>query len=368
MGTMKKLLLCLGVMAVLTQSAFAFRPSGWVYFNWPWAFESATGDWHWFKTNDTQWVNGFTAGGWRKMPASALTTGWSFHGWPYAYYPANGSWYYINEVDTQWVVNMRSGAWSRFGTPAGMVRIPGGTNAGTDPDSGAYSLTVTAFCMDRYEVTKTLWDEVRTWGIANGYSFDNTGLVKAANHPVHSVSWYDCVKWCNARSQKEGRPAVYTSGGAVYKTGQSNNVVQASVAGYRLPTDVEWEYAARGGLSGRRFPWGNTITHSYANYNSVSTYSYDVSPTRGYHPSYSMGGNPYTSPVGAFAANGYGLFDMSGNVWEWCFDWYPGFVGTSRVFRGGSWDDLARHCRVAGRYDGGPASHGNSTGFRTVLP
>ncbi len=81
------------------------------------------------------------------------------------------------------------------GTPVhgGMVLIPGGTNSGTDPDFGAYSLTVSSFYMDRYPVTKALWDEVYNWAIANGYSFDNVGSGKAANHPVHTINWYDAV-------------------------------------------------------------------------------------------------------------------------------------------------------------------------------
>ena len=75
-----------------------------------------------------------------------------------------------------------------------MALIPAGSNSGTDPDTGAYSLKVSAFYMDRYEVTKVLWDEVYAWAVAHGYSFDHTGSGKAANHPVHTVNWYDCVK------------------------------------------------------------------------------------------------------------------------------------------------------------------------------
>ena len=250
--------------------------------------------------------------------------------------------------------------------PPGMVLIPAGINSGTDPEYGAYSLTnVVAFCMGATEVTKAKWDEVYAWAMANGYGFDEVGSGKELSHPVQGVNWFDCVKWCNASSVKEGRTPCYTYSGSVYKTGRNTPACNFSANGYRLPTKTEWVYAARGGLNGKRFPWGDTITHSQANYYSVSFLNYDVSPTRGFHPTYSTGGisgEPYTSPVGSFAANGYGLFDMAGNVFEWCWD----ATDTFRYFLGGSW-----YQRASGALCGSPTanspSYGSSDrGFRAV--
>jgi formylglycine-generating enzyme required for sulfatase activity len=259
--------------------------------------------------------------------------------------------------------------------PAQQVLVPAGTNSGTDPDAGAYSLTnVSAFYMDNFEVTKALWDAVKNWSDSNGYAYDNIGSGKGTNHPVQGVNWYDCVKWCNARSQQDGlTPVYYTDAGytLIYKSGQVNALyVNSAVTGYRLPTDVEWQYAARGGVSGQRFPWSdaNTIQHTRANYmsESIDPFAYDTSATRNYHPTYTTGNQPYTSPVGAFAPNGYGLYDVAGNVSEWCFDWYPDFENQYRIVRGGSWYDTADACRVAERRLASPNSVSFSKGFRTV--
>jgi formylglycine-generating enzyme required for sulfatase activity len=249
--------------------------------------------------------------------------------------------------------------------PQGMVLIPAGTNSGTDPDFGAYSLTVDSFYMDATEVTKGQWDTVYSWAVANGYSFDNAGSGKASNYPVHWVNWYDCVKWCNARSQMDGKTPCYTVSGSTYKTGQSSPDCDLDAGGYRLPTSDEWEYAARGGLSGKRFPWGDTINHSKANYGANgSMYSYDTSPytARTYHPSYDDGGYPYTSPAGSFSSNGYGLYDMAGNVWEWC----DTSSGSLRLFRGGCWYDLAAYVRCGYESASLPAVADHDGGFRSV--
>jgi formylglycine-generating enzyme len=280
--------------------------------------------------------------------------------------------------------------------PSGMALIPAGTFVMGDtfdefdrPASHpCHSVYVGAFYMDRFEVTKGLWDEVHQWATNHGYNFNHGGTGKAANHPVHVVSWYDMVKWCNARSEKEGLlPAFYTSAAQtkVYRTG-SLNVRNDWVnwnAGYRLPTEVEWEKAARGGLSGKRFPWGDTITHGDANYYSSEVYTYDLGPTRGYDPSYEAGVPPYTSPVGSFAPNGYGLHDMAGNVWEWCWDsydsqWYsnlgasqddtrgPDVLSGVRVLRGGAWFNIQMYSQCADRFFYFPSYGLDSVGFRCV--
>ena len=273
--------------------------------------------------------------------------------------------------------------------PPGMVLIPAGSFMMGDSFSEGYSrelpvhgVSVSAFYMDATEVTKAQWDEVATWAASHGYDITASGgSGKAAAHPVQTVTWYECVKWCNARSEKEGlTPAYYTSAArtTVYRTGSVNvqNDWVRWEAGYRLPTEAEWEKAARGGAVGQRFPWGAEIQHSRANYESSSSYSYDTSITRGYHPDYDDGEMPYTSPVGSFAPNGYGLYDMAGNVYEWCWDWYssgyygesPGSdprgaaSGSSRVFRGGGWDRPRRllpGCRPRLRQPGRqPQPHG----------
>ena len=270
--------------------------------------------------------------------------------------------------------------------PVGMALIPAGSfqmgdSLDDDTNAPVHTVNVSGFYMDKNLVTKALWDEVYQWAMGQGYSFD-AGLGKGATHPIQAVSWHDVVKWCNARSEKERRvPAYYTDAGLSvrYRSGQVAPYVNWS-SGYRLPTEAEWEKAARGGLSGKRFPWGDTITHSQANYYSDSYYAYDISPTRGDHPSYAQGDYPYTSPVGAFAANGYGLYDMAGNVFEWCWDRYGIYgsglqsdprgpaSGSYRVFRGGNWLNIAWYCRAAYRCDYWPDYRYYNIGFRSVLP
>ena len=275
-----------------------------------------------------------------------------------------------------------------------MARIPAGSfsmgdsfKEGSTNERPVHTVYVDTYYLDRYEVTKGLWDEVYDWALTHGYAFDHAGTGKGTNYPVRAISWFDAVKWCNARSEKRRlMPAYYTSSARtnVYRTGQikvQNNWVRWDT-GYRLPTEAEWERAARGGAAGKRFPWTATdqIQQARANYISDSAYKYDSSPTRGYHPAYDFG-TVYASPVGAFAANGYGLYDMAGNAWEWCWDrWDADYYAASpaanprgsnfgwiRTIRGGSWDSFADDCRVASRASGLPGEAWPDVGFRTVL-
>ena len=274
--------------------------------------------------------------------------------------------------------------------PQGMVWIDGG-----DVELGQIGIAepvhtnfISGFWMDDMEMTRDKWDEVYNWAITNDYGFSSAGTSKSNNHPVVDVSWYNCVKWCNARSQKEGLDPCYFTDESLttlYTKGNvaiSNNWVNWSANGYRLPTEAEWEKAARGGRQGRLFPWGgDTVQHTRANYEATTNYIYDTSVTQGYHPASTNGGTPYTSPAGSFAPDGYGLHDMAGNVAEWCWDWNGTYENifqvdphgptirppqSQRITRGGSYYDGAFALRCADR-SGRILDLGyNHLGFRCV--
>lgn len=208
--------------------------------------------------------------------------------------------------------------------PAGSFTMGDNYAEGSADERPTHGVYISAFYMDKFEVTKALWDEVYRWGGAHGYTFDAPGQGNGPDHPVHSVSWYDAVKWCNARSEMRGlTPVYYTnvghSPGQVYKAGALNlsaEFAKWSANGYRLPTEAEWEKAARGGLNGDHFPWpshgGGYQLHvdgGKANFSGSGDPYENASPSTtpvGYY-------NGRQTPAGADMANGYGLHDMAGN-------------------------------------------------------
>jgi formylglycine-generating enzyme required for sulfatase activity len=276
--------------------------------------------------------------------------------------------------------------WAQSESPTEIL-IPGGSfDMGDFLDGSADarpvpSVRVASFWMERDPVTHELWRTVHAWAVAKGYSFSNAGKGKAPKHPVHSVSWHDAVRWCNARSEREGRTPVYyvdAALGQVFRSGEPEVFANWAANGYRLPSEAEWEKAARGNQTRKRFPRGNTLgildANFYAGATGTNVPAY-MGGLTGYNPVYALDGMPYTSPVDAFPPNDLGLRDMSGNVFQWCWDWYDSAYrsadnprgaksGNLKVIRGGSWYGQSYYCRVGYRNSMNPRFALNTCGFR----
>ncbi|EMB27421.1 formylglycine-generating enzyme family protein [Treponema denticola] len=262
--------------------------------------------------------------------------------------------------------------------------------------------------LGKTEVTYEVWHEVLTWAVNNGYTFANKGKegsnggVGAApteegkKEPVTYVSWRDCIVWCNAYTEKTkgaDTECVYresdASGAAVLKDatkkveGSSTEFIcdaayaDMSKKGFRLPTEAEWEYAARwqGSDKTNAEQYGDVYLTKLNSASGAKADCNDVTET-GAVAWYSGNSGGKTHPVGERRANVLGLHDMSGNVWEWCFDWSGDIEantvtdpqgaasGSYRVGRGGSWDYLAYICTVGYRGGNSPGGRDNLLGFR----
>jgi formylglycine-generating enzyme required for sulfatase activity len=244
-----------------------------------------------------------------------------------------------------------------------MAFVAGGTfQMGSDavgsagqPAQPVHSVTVAPFWMDSTEVTQADYQSL--------VGADPAEFYDDPDRPIEMVTWYDAVLYCNARSKRDGKDTVYsyTSVSGTARDGRNglgNLAINFEANGYRLPTEAEWEYACCAGTTSEYY-WGSDSANQYAWYSGNSSGT--------------------THPVGTKLSNAWGLYDMCGNAWEWCNDWYGAYTseaqtdprgpnsGTVRVIRGGSWERNAAYLQSASRLSVYPVYLGYDVGFRACM-
>jgi len=271
-----------------------------------------------------------------------------------------GIYYYFVEIRATGGAVVRSNVATVGVISVEMVWINSGTftmgsptnEANRGSDETQHDVTISkGFNMGKYEVTQELYQAVMGVNPSIFTSNPATGEVQE-RRPVESVTWYDAVEFCNKLSEMEGLTKAYKIIGATVTVNWETN-------GYRLPTEAEWEYACRAGMT-TAYNTGDTISDNTGWYTNNS--------------------NSRTHEVGKKSANAWGLYDMQGNVWEWCWDWYGSYAsesqtdprgaasGSSRVLRGGGWDNFGQLLRSAFRDYNNPDIRGDNDGFRLLRP
>ena len=248
-----------------------------------------------------------------------------------------------NDTNAPVAVQLKVATKSMFVTVRGGTYTMGSNNGSSD-EKPVHSVTLSTFDMMNTEVPQWLYEAVMG---------RNPSYYKGTNKPVERVSWYDAIDFCNKLSEMQGLTPCYTKNGDEWECNFKAN-------GYRLPTEAEWEYAACGGINKSPFKYSGS-----GNINDVAWYTDNR-------------GGAATHDVGTKKPNVLGLYDMSGNVWEWCWDRYGSYTrdpatnpsgassGDYRVNRGGSYDSYASNCTVSYRNYYYPGYDRSSLGFRVV--